>query len=417
MLKKINLVLILAFVSIFLIGCNGEEHTANSGIEVRIIEDFDLHGLDIPPYILFGCEGRILGLSDSIQVFNGLTGELENIIESDIPRGCVLQPYGDYYLIVINHHEGLYVPNEYFILDQDFNLLEEFKFSRDDAIVIFSRRGFSPPQRIGQNEVGEWLGYIVGSDGEIYTYNFLTHEIVQIAHLNGMRWEVFLMPDINKLAFMLMNDFDWQEGIMFERIEFGFIDLVTHEMTMMYEIENVRGPYIHYPLRPVPMGEFLLATFTSSEEQQEREALMIYPLTGEVRTILIREDDFSWRGDENYSRWIFDVSTTLDGRWLLMQAQEYGEMIEDWCFSNATSKIRLYDTQTTELIFEHLLIDEDTLKLGESPASLASIIQLEENIYLIRQPIGTGRTMEQSFVATDMRFEYIVIEIVVHDDE
>jgi len=340
-----------------------------------------------------------------------LTGELENTTEFNVQEGsCVLHAYRDYYIIVVNRFGDLFIPNEYLILDQDFNLLEEFKFSRADALDIFSRRGFSPPQIIGQNEAGEWLGYVVSSDGEIYTYNFHTHEIVQIAHLNGFQWEVFLMPDVNKLAFMLMNDFDWQDGIISERIEFGFINLDTLEITMMYETEHIRDLYyIDYPLNPVPMGEFLLVTRGA---QQEREALMIYPLTGEVQTITIREDDFSWRGDENYARWFHDASTTLDGRLLLMQAIELGGIIEDWCWSDMTSQIRLYDSQTAELIFEYLLIDEDTLKLGESLASHANIIQLEENIYLIRQTIGTGRTIEQSIVATDIRFEYIVIEII-----
>jgi len=421
MLRKINLILMLAFSSVFLVGCNEEENTMEDGINVRIIEDFDVDGFDIPPYfhLQFGC----WNWGGFRQVLNGLTGEVENIIEfSEYHRfgnWCFPQPIGDYYVIYVNLFNtqepdvAQTIASEFFIFDQDFNLVEEFMFSVDDAIDIMMKIGFPLPQTIGQNETGEWLGYTVGLGGNnIYAYNFHTHEIFQVVYLNNAVTEgSFLMPNINKLAFILMHDFG-------ERVEFGFIDLETHEVTMIHEAENIRLSHPNQ-LQPIaPTDEvWLVNLITGSEEHPEREALMIHPLTGEVRTFPIREDDFTWRGDESYFRWVSDASITLDGSWLLIQANEFSEeLVEGWCGSNATSTVRLYDTQTTELIFEYLLIDEDTLSIGESLSSGASIIQLEENIYLIRQSIGTGIT-EESFEPTGIRFEYIVIEIMVHGDE
>ena len=405
----------------FLVGCNEEEQTTNSGINVRIIEDFDLHDFDIPPHFQnsFCWEWGVFS-----QVFNGITGELENIIEfSDYHRlgnWCFPQPYQDYYILYVDLFDtqetdlAQQIAAEYFIFDQDFNLIEKF------TITVLSdtwmRVGAPLPETIGQNEVGEWIGYTVFWDGEIFTYNFHTHEIVQIAHLNDFSflWNVFLMPDVNKLAFMLADDFGFNEPA---RVEFGFMDLDTYEITMVHEAENMMRPHQLFPFQPIaPRGEVWLHDL-SEFDAQEREVLTIDPLTGEVRTFLMREDDFTWRGDESYSRWISDVSITRDGRWLLVQAFEGSEeLAEGWCGSNTTSMIRLYDVQTGEAIFEHLLIDEDTLNLGEAISSDASIIQLEENIYLIRQSIGTGWT-EESFEPTGMRFEYIVIEIVVNEDE
>ena len=420
MVKKVNLVLTLALAFVFLVGCNEEEHTTNSGIGVMIIEDFEVHSLDIPPYFQSSC----WRWGDSLKVLNGLTGEVENIIEFNEYQQlnwCFLQPYRDYYIMSVSLFDSQIedlaqqIAVEYFIFDQDFKLVEEFTIFGDDNDVM-SKMGLPNLPTVGQNSAGEWLVYGIGWSGShIYAYNFNTQETFQIAHLNGVIEEIYMISDANKLAFTLMYDFmhGWQE-----RIEIGFIDLDMHEIIMRHEVENVMLSHSNQSEPLTLMSEVLLLNLTTgSENQPERKALMIHPLTDEVRIFPIREDDFSWRGDESYYRWISDASITFDGNWLLIQANEFSEeLVEGWCGSNMTSTVRLYDTLTTELIFEHLLIDENSLNLGERLSSDASIIQLEENTYLIRQSIGTGIT-EESFEPTGIRFEYIIIEIVVHDDE
>jgi len=415
MLKKVNLILILAVAFVFLVGCNGVEQTTNSGINVRIIEDFDMQDLDIPPSVQTNC-WRIYG---SIEVLNGLTGEVENSIKFDrLGNWCFPQLFGDYYItferILDEYDLDIILAAELLIFDRAFNLVEKFIMNED----VVSEINFSN-QTIGQNEAGEWLGYMIGSNGEIYSYNFHTYEIIQIAHLGGEKREIYLMPDANKLAFVLTHEleFIFPEGILAD-IEIGVIDLDSHEITMMYEVENMMLSFFPDPVM-ASIDEFLLVTLTiGGEEQPGKEVFMIHTSTGEIRTIQIREDDFSWRADESYDRWIFDANTILDERWLLMQSAEVSSDIYNiWSRSDMTSTIRLYDTQTGNVIFEHLLIDEDTLDHGETLSARASVIQLEENIYLIRQSIATGEVTEQLPFPTDVRFEYIVIEITVYDDE
>ena len=422
MLKKVNFVLIAVLAFVLLVGCHEEESSLDPGINVRIIEGFDVHGSEILPY--FRSIRGIWGEGSYIQVLNGLTGEIENIIEFNEYRRFhnwhFPQPYGDYYIVLISLFDG-YEPDtaqqidiEYYIFDQEFNLVEEFTITPWSEAWL--RVGSPMPQTMRQNEAGEWLGYTINLDGEISTYNFHTNDIIQIAHLNDFSflWDLFLMPDVNKLAFMLADEFGFYEPT---HVEFGFMDLDKHEITMVHEAESIMPPHQFLSFQPIaPRGEVWLHNL-SGFDTQEREVLTIDSLTGEVRTFPIREDDFTWRGDESYFRWISDASITRDGKWLLMQASEEGELVEGWCMSNTTKQIRLYDVETGDVIFEHLLIDEDTLSLGEWLSSDASIIQLEENIYLIRQSISTGLTEETFFAPTGIRFEYIVIEIVVNDDE
>lgn len=418
MFKKVGAILILMLTSILLAACNSKQGNTSYRVEVRIIEDFATRGLNLPSYFHLDWRG------DSLQVLNGLTGEVEKIIEfNEYQRFSQFpQPFGDFYIIPVELLDSLYediaqvIATEYFIFDQDFNLVEEFVIlSNEGTFDIISRIGSSTARIVGKNEIGEWLGYGVSWDHHhIYAYNFNTSEILPIAHLNGFIGEIHLMAEANKLAFVL------RQGISRDgSAEFGFIDLETFEVDIVHKSENVIWPTIVNWWQPVPpTGEFLLVNMSADRETQpEREVFLLQPLTGEVRTFTFREDDYFWRGDENYFRWINDANITLDGKWLLMQDFEWsGELVEGWSASNITSRVRLYDAQTSELVFEHLLVDVDTLDLGEELMNNANIIQIEENIYLIRESISIGRT-EQSPSPLGIRFEYIFVEIVVNADE
>lgn len=430
MIKKVNLVLMLLLLpAILLIGCNSDENgdrtTTSSRIEVRIIEDFESLGLDVPLYYHIkwinrpGIESQLIP-----QILNGLTGEIEKAFEfSDYHRVQYYPiPFGDYYILPVSLGNNPYLDGEtmtvgieYFIFDQNFNQIDSFILSMDEENmdVISKVDGF---RQVGQNELGEWLIYGVGGNVDrIYVYNVSTSEIIQIAQFDGFVGGLCLMSDVNKLAFTLgqgLFGFGWQE-----HLEFGFIDLETHEISIVHQVENALLPRLADPFDPMfPVGEALLVNITTgNDEQSAREVLLLYPLTGEVRTIPIGADDY-WNLEGYGYLSTFSTNTTMDGRFILKNMLEQNApLIDGWSHSNLLLTVELYDTQTSKVVFEYLLIDADTLALDESMRG-ANLIPIYENIYLIRARIFTGQTETDASIGA-IRFEYIVVEIVVHDDE
>ena len=434
MLKKMSIVLTILLPVILLIGCSGDESgsgaTTNSRIEVRMIEDYESLELDVPLYFHMNLVSRPgIETQPRPQVLNGITGEVEKYLEfSDYHRVRYFPvPFGDYYIWSvtladtpdIDDTNAIAIAIEYFIFDQNFNLVDSFIFSIDEENmdVISKVAGF---RQVGQNELGEWLIYGAGRNGDrIYAYNISTSEITQIAQFNGFIEGLRLMPEINKLAFTLGQDLfglGWHE-----HLEFGFIDLETLEVNTIHQVENVRVPLLSDFWAPVPpISEALRVNLTTgSDEQPEREALLMYPLTGEVRTMPIGNDDH-WSSSEH--EWKFsstsDAQITADGQLLAKFIMEQLEdPIDGWSYSNRIITAVLYDTQTAERVFEHIIVDADMLALDES-AGVTQFIPISENIYLIRTDIHTGiRAENPDFFPGTLRFEYIFVEIMVNVDE
>ena len=417
MLKKARFILTILLPVILLIGCNGNESggvsTTNSRVEVRIIEDFEVSEYDMPSYLYLNWWNR------SLQVLNGLTGEIEQNIEfSEYHRlNLFPQPMGDYYVMsativdTLEEDVAQVIATEYLIFDQNFNLIEELVIT-EDIDIIFK---IGNTRQIGQNEAGEWIAYGFNGD-RIYAYNFHTEEMSRIAIIEeGWIRDILLMPNVNQLAFTLLPEFDlgWQEYI-----EFGFIDLETLEMNIAHQVENVAWPpNLVLPRNPIiPPYEFLLVeTSIGNDMQSESEVLLIHPLTGEVRMVSIGSDDF-WGDGYEFSA-TGHASSSMDGQLVFKSVMEQNEEpVDGWSFSNLMLRVGLYDTQTGVAVFEHLLVDKDTLALDEN-IEWATLVPISESIYLIRARVLTGFTETNDDRPTGVRFEYIFVEIVVHEDE
>ena len=433
MLRKMSIVLTILLPAILLIGCNGDESgdvsTTNSQIEVRIIEDYESLELEVPLYFHMNWLHRS-GLNSQArpQVLNGLTGGVEKYLEPSNYHRVRYFPVslGDYYILPVDLADipnlddtnAMIIAVEYFVFDQNFNLVDSFIISEDEDNREVSDK-IDAFRQVGQNEAGEWLVYgVSGNFSLIYVYNISTNEVTQIAQLNGTLLDIRVMPEVNKLAFALSERFEpvWQS-----HVEFGFIDLETLEVDTVHQIENITSPIMSPHWDPVPhVGEVLLVNIrTGDDEQSEREAHLVCPLTGEVRTMPIGNDDH-WSSSEE--EWKFSVTSdaqiTSDGQLLVKFIMDQLEdPIDGWSYSNRVITAVLYDTQTGERVFEHIIVDVDTLALGES-AGVTQFIPITENIYLIRTDIHTGISAENpDFFPGTLRFEYIFIEITVHDDE
>lgn len=306
MIKRVSTILMLIFVCNFLVGCTGDEATTNSQIRVRIIENYETLGIEIPPFLCFG-------FGDDLRIINGATGEVERILELDENRQVhPPEAVGDHFIVLVdvgelNDGEWINIATEYLIFDQNLDLIEEFIISSDDEAAIL----MSDSVQIGQNEVDEWIIYSASllnlSDHHvyIYAYNFNRQELTLLSeiHSDHIMPDVVirLMPDINKLAFMTVP----RANEWLDNVAFGFIDLETLEVEIAFQAENVRGSWI------TALGEVLII---EKETQAGREIGLIHAQTGEVKIVPINEND--------YDLLLGSASTTLDGQLLFTSDME-----------------------------------------------------------------------------------------------
>jgi len=394
MLKKMNLLFTLVPILIFLGGCGND-----SSVEIRIIEDYQALGLEIPPHPHFDWVFGRGGFS--IQVLNGSTGEVEQLIEfSDDKQFESLQVSSNYHILRTwqMDEENQSFISEFFIFDKNFNLVESFMIDQN-SVAYTKSIGFNP--QLVMNETGDWLIYVWESAGDfdglsqIYTYNFNNHELISVAEVESLFNSLYLIQSSNKLAFTVGHGFgrDW-----LERVEIHFLDLETLEEEIVFQVENVDHPQIS------AVGEFLFADITSANE--DREAVLLHSQTNEVRRIPFGYED-SLHGNPDL---------TLDGDLMFIFQHEF----KGREFSDVVSWIRLYDTNNAEVVFEYQLINEDTLAIGEAVADI-EFLNIAKDIYLIRARIFmeevTRSDNEIIFEVADIRFEYIVIEIVRDYDE
>jgi len=389
MLKKMISLFILVLVLVFLGGCGND-----SLLEVRIIEDHQALGLEIPQFPRidwnFGVDGFL------IEVLNGSTGEVEQTIEfSDYKRFGSLEVNGNYHILRTWQMDEEYQSfiSEFLIFDKNFNLVESFRI--DQNSVAYSKSIGSNPQ-LSLNETGDWLIYLWESASDfagpshIYTYNFNNHELISVTEVESLFNSLYLIESSYKLAFTVTHGFggDW-----FKDVEFRFIDLETFEEEIVFQIEDISHPQVS------AVGKFLLADIIANNGV--REAVLIHSQTNEVSRIPFGYED-SLHGNPDL---------TMDGELMFIFQHEFrGRELSD-----IVSWIRLHDTNNGEVVFEYQLINENTLAIGEVVVDI-EFLNIDEDIYLIRAIIFeeevTGSGYEIVFEIVDIRFEYIVIEIV-----
>jgi len=430
MLKKISIVLFL-MLTFILSGCNDDELAVNSQIEIRVIEDFEALGLEMPPYLWisfdeasFGREfHEILFAGQSLKVSNGLTDEIEAVHEINAGRYIEwLHTVEDYYVVKVisNDNDDPWTPTaiEILILDKSLNVVEIFNHSKENDI-LFSGYSLLQQLRIERNEAGEWLVFFIENIWSvdytrIFTYNLNASELTSFLELDAEKDVLFFIPNTNQLLFRITHWIGNNERI--DYVEYGVLNWETLEVEMIPRSITDNGSWVRTSLADkylvfvstqwvdedglVVEGELLIQLHEDEETilTLEIETAFLFHLPiGTYRTISL----------EDYR--VSDVLAT-DGHLLFTASLEP----TDGHLLNIISRVMIHDIQTGELLFEHALINAN---LGEDEALEGiEFLNLADDIYLIRAHIQTG-IIEENLLPTGRRTEYIVIEVEVFDDE
>jgi len=400
MFKKVSSALILALL---LIGCS-EDHSEQivtaEGIEIRVIESFEELNLD-PLYHISGFNLSMLHSS------NRLTGEIRATFELEAPYEIIwkMQIIDNYYVAEVwsgDEAEDLLpgqtpqpIVIEFLIFNESLDVVETFRITEEDE-RIFSLISWNWNKQLASQN-GEWLVYFshinwaFGSTVmEFYAYNFHTQELTLMSEIEGSNFvvgDLHMMSSINQLAFILQH---WV-GEIPSHVELGFIDLGTFETNIVYSTDIFNSAMMDV------FGEYLVVFENwPDEDTLESEVILIHSLTGEIRNIPLSGYRTVW------------PSLTTDSQLMFTS-------LTDWSNpERPTSRARLYDTQTADVVFEYMLIDENTLNENEGIIGF-DFYNIDENIYIISAEIGEydnrGWELER------IRTEYMIIEIVVIDDE
>lgn len=428
MLKIISIAVIL-MLTFVLSGCNDNENVTNSLIEVKIIEDFEALGLEMPNYLwhsfteatLNGEFHEIFWAGQSLTLSNGLTDEIEATFKVDagqridIERGLRVEDY--YFVKVISSdNDDPWTPTviEILILDKNLTVVESFNITEENGVA------FSGEQLgVERNEAGEWLIYLIeylwpADDTRIYTYNLNTSELKRLLEMGAGKEALLFMPDTSQLLFSITH---WiGNGEEIDYIEYGLLNLETLEVEMIPQSITDDGSWVRTPLVDgylvftstkwidedgVVLEDELLMQLRTDEETVVtaviETAFLFHLPTGEYQTISLEDYRVS------FVHW-------TDGQILVTSTSESA----DGHVLNVTSRVMIHDIHTGELVFEYTLINGD---LAEDEALEGiEFFKLADDVYLIRARVQTGIN-ETNLLPTGRRTEYIVIEIEVQEDE
>jgi len=408
MLKKMVYVLFLAFI---LSGCNenpNKQIATAEGIEIRIIEDFEALELE-QPYRIYTPNPRTLHLS------NVLTGEIKTIFEFETYREIIsseVQAIAGYYSVMVISGDDTHFATtgfvsdlfavEFIIFDDNLNILEAFRITEEDGSIFSSLlMSFGDNQIVKQDD--EWLvkfnstNWMFGQmEKYFYSYNLNTQELTLMTEVEGSNFvgNMHIIPMTNQLSFVLTHF----ESEMISHVEFGFIDLDTFELNIVYSVDTPTTPVTNV------FGEYLvISEIWIDEDALESEVVLIHSLTGEVTKVPL----FGYR-----SVWS-SLALTSNNRFLFTTRREYEYPHPNW--SKCITRARLYDVQTGDIAFEYMLIAEDTLNENEETGNFTLFSNVAENIYIIS--VDIWEVDDLGIDIGRIRVEYMIIEIVESDDE
>jgi len=384
-----------------LLGCSDDQNEQISiveGIEIRIIKDFEEIELESLYRTTYAFDSRSITLS------NILTEEIRVSFEFEVHQylGYSLQMLDNYYILELFIGDEAQIASgvisdmpfaiEFYILDESLNVVETFNVTEEDG-MIFSWLLQSHGRQLSLKN-DEWLVYIMHHNWslgytvlEFYTYNLHTRELTLMAEIEDSNFtggSLQLISATNQLAFMLTHFI----GEMVSHVELGLMDLDTFETNIIYSTDDFNSAMMDV------FGEYLVVFESwADEETLESEVVLIHSLTGEVRNVLLIDYRTVW------------PSLTADGQFVFIGRT-------DWESPDRSTRVRLYDTQTGVVVFEHMLID----RLNENEGFMwLEFHNIDENIYSIS--VDIWEYDDRGWLAERSRIEYIVIEFLVTDDE
>lgn len=400
MLKKMGYTLILALL---LVGCSNEHKEPNEqiatittadGIEIRLIENFEDLNLE-SPYHIFADSMSTIYLS------NRITGEIKTVFEVESYQNIFnLQALDNYYVITVWSGDEVDIAVagsvsepfavEFLVFNKDLNIIDSYRLTQEDDEPIFS---MLPWDTQLAKQDGEWFIYFWRSNWsfdftELLVYNLNTQDLSSIVEIDGSNFVITsnMIPSTNQLAFTST----YFDGESVSYVEVGWIDLDTFEINIAYSTDVFNSPMSDV------FGEYLVVFDNWIEgDKLESEAVILHLLTGEVRKIPLEGYQTVW------------PTLTVDGEIMFTS-------LTDWTDPNQSTRVRLYNIQTTDVVFEYMLIDEETLSENEALFSL-EFFNIDEHIYMIKADIGEVNEMGHS--VGSIRSEYLIIEILVIDNE
>jgi len=396
--KKILCVITIP-VLLLLTSCNNVQVLDESGFGFRVVDDFPTLNRQATQFLNFDYN------ENKLQLFNVITGEIEAMFELSSDQFFRSMHFleNGYYMISLlqgedvdrifhmpNYGDLEYIAKVFFILDNDLNIVEMLEISDIELIHTLT---IASDRNVVLENGNDLLVYFNDAHRNIYSYNLRTNEKSliyneeELAELLDFNASIFRITPFNQIAFVSFS------GNPSDSFYYGFINHNTQEAEIFSTDIFKPAPITR---RFDIFGEYLIMHDREHDpEVLETKVLILDLLTAESRIIQILEYSFN------------EPVLINDGEFLAVFKTNWNQSTFSF---EESGDVRLYDTQTSEIVFEHTLVDDGVL--GEDEVILGSeVFKVDEGIYVFATKTAYRCSTTSTIDWSSLRFHHITIEI------